>query len=81
MRRLQRLGWDRHISLFQFLTTFNKRNFQITCYLLRRFYTFIFLSAMVKFTRNRRGIEFYEEICNFISHVKLTFKIKNVKSL
>jgi hypothetical protein len=36
---------------------------------------------MVKLTRNRIGIEFYEEICDFISHVKLTFKIKDVKLL
>jgi hypothetical protein len=27
------------------------------------------------------GIEFNEKICDFISHVKLTFKIKDVKSL
>jgi hypothetical protein len=36
---------------------------------------------MVKLTRNRIEIEFYEKICDFISHVKLTFKIKDVKSL
>jgi hypothetical protein len=42
--------------------------------------TFFFLSAIVKLTRNIR-IEFYAEICDFISYVKLTFKIKDVKSL
>jgi hypothetical protein len=36
---------------------------------------------MVKLTRNRIEIEFYEKTCDFISHVKLTFKIKDVKSL
>jgi hypothetical protein len=40
--------------------------------------TFFFLSAMVKLPRNRIV---YEKICDFSSHAKLTFKIKDVKLL